>query len=100
MTEDVEAIAGTLSKAQHRNLFALPDDVAIWATVSEMRSRGATGAGMDVLHVFHRPLLSERRWVTWGGERGQLRGEGYEYRITPHGLAVRSFLASKEQSGG
>lgn len=81
-----------LTPAQKRNLLALPQANDVWATVSEMRSKGATGAGMDILHVFYSPKLSQRRWTRWGGEKGQKRGEGYEYAITAFGQRIRSLV--------
>lgn len=81
-----------LTEAQRRNLKALPRAADVWLTIAEMRSRGATGAGMDILHVFHSPKLTERRWTKWGGEQGQRRGEGYEYRITEFGQRVRKLV--------
>lgn len=91
-TERVAEIAEKLTKAQRANLAALPDSPEVWATVAEMRPRGATGSGMDVLHVFYAPRLCDRVWTRWGNEPGQKAGEGYEYRITPLGLAVRAHL--------
>jgi hypothetical protein len=76
-----------------RNLLALPSKPGVWMTVSEMRSSGGTGAGLDILHVMNfRNPLCDRRWTRWGGEPEQKRGEGYEYSITPLGLAVRAHL--------
>ena len=92
---DVGEIARGLTEAQRRNLLALSEQ---WQTVSEMRPYGATGSGMDILYVMHhRHRICDRRWTTWGDEPGQRRGEGYEYRIEPLGLAVRQHLT--ERSG-
>ena len=87
-----------LTPAQRRNLLALPWHPEAWATVSEMRHKGATGAGMDILHVYHGRVFSTRRWAKWGAETGQKRGEGYEYAITPFGAAVRDAIAIEARS--
>jgi len=86
----VERMKAGLTLAQKRNLLALPQSLDVYATVSEMRGKGATGSGMDLLHVSNRPHLCERRWARWGSEPGQKRGEGYEYAITALGQAVRA----------
>lgn len=88
----VQRLSGWLTASGKRNLMALPRDG--WATVSEMKP-AATGSGMDLLFVrTHRgDELCERRWTRWGSEGGQKRGEGYEYRITPLGSAVRAAIA-------
>jgi hypothetical protein len=90
---EIERAAAQLSEAMKRNLRALPSQSGVWMTVAEMRGNGATGAGMDILYVYHhRDKLCERRWTRWGSEQGQKRGEGYEYSILPLGLAVRAHL--------
>jgi len=86
---DAATIAKGLTKAQRRAVMAMG---AGWMTTAEMRP-AATQASGDVLYQMHRRNpLCERQWATWGSERGQKRGEGYEYRLTPLGLAVRAHL--------
>jgi hypothetical protein len=90
MGDDIPAIAAKLSGPRKRALLALSAEV--WKTASEVK-HDATPASLDALYVTHfqRPLC-ERRWCKWGGERGQKRGEGYEYRLTLLGHAVRDYL--------
>ncbi len=93
MTEPTVAeIARKLTKARKNALVAMGQ---VWLTVSEMKPL-ATGSGCDVLYTMHliNPLC-ERRWAKWGGEPKQKRGEGYEYRLTSLGLAVRAHLQEK-----
>ncbi len=93
---DPASIAAKLSEAQRRCLRALPSQPNIWATVSEMRGRGATGSGLDILYISNLDNnLCRRRWVKWGSEPGQIRGRGFEYTITPLGLAVKAHLESE-----
>lgn len=96
---DIARTMRRLTVAQRRNLMALPMRPGTWLTVAEMRGNGATGSGMDILHVFHSPKLSERRWVRWGGEPNQTRGEGYEYTITPFGATIRDQLSPSPMGG-
>jgi len=94
---DIDRIIAGLSEAERRNLCALPSTT--WATVAEMRPKGATGYGMTILFVSHiGAKLCERRWTKWGGEIGQKRGEGYEYRLTENGIAVRARLQQGDGS--
>lgn len=97
---EIAAIAKDLRmRPRARSLLAMS---TTWATVSEMKPL-ATGSGCDVLYCMHlRQPLCERNWATWGGELGQRRSEGYEYRLTPLGLAVRAALTAqtKEQDNG
>lgn len=98
MTSEARDIAVGLTKAQARNLLALPKSDGVWLTVSEMRGDGATGSGMDLLWCYHlKTPLCVRRWAKWGDEPGQKRGVGYEYTATPLGLAVRAELERQEQ---
>ena len=91
MTDHIDGIIAGMSEAQKRNLLALPSTT--WATVAEMRPKGATGSGMDILFISYLgSKLCERRWAKWGGEIGQKKGEGYEYRLTEKGQAVRARL--------
>jgi len=78
MTEDVEAIAGRLSKAQREALTRWPerDNGNVWAYDKTMR-------------VLEREKLAFDR----------VGGSGWA-RLTPLGKAVRSSLVSKEQSSG
>lgn len=94
----ISRAASRLTVSGRRNLDALPVSGG-WATVSEMKP-AATGSGMDLLNVRYRgdDRLCEREWVRWGGEFGQKRGEGYQYRITPLGRAVRQFLRDSDGS--
>jgi len=86
---DVAEIARGLTKAQARCLLAMTQQ---WQTVSEMRPSGATGSGCDLLFVRHSGKFCARRWTRWGADAGQRSGAGYEYIITPLGLAVRAIL--------
>lgn len=96
--EQAAEIARSLTKAQARNLLALPRQPGIWLTVAEMKGAGATGFGLTVLWTMHRGAsLLDRSWTKWGGESGQTRGEGYEYSITPLGLAVRAALIKESR---
>jgi len=85
----VERIASKLTPAAKLNLSGLPRH-RHWAMVCEMQPN-ATGMGMTLLCT-RTPPLAERRWTSWGTDRGQglTRGEGYEYRLTELGLAVRT----------
>lgn len=92
---DPATIARSLSEARKRNLLGMTEQ---WQTVSEMAWKGATGSGADTLYVMHHRLpLCERRWTRWGSEPGQKRGEGYEYRLTPLGEAVRAILQEEQK---
>ena len=97
----VADVAAKLTEAQRAALYALPRRNETWLTVSEMRP-GSTGANTDVLYVtyFDTPLCF-RRWAKWGSDRvhNQKRGEGYEYTITPLGLAVRQHLEQGATAG-
>ncbi len=93
MTSDNDRVLAKLSDAKRRNLMALSTTPGVWSTISEMRSNGATGSGMDLLHIAFWPPLCVRRWATWGSEPGQKRGEGYEYAITERGLEIRALIA-------
>jgi hypothetical protein len=99
---DVAGVVTGLSEARKRNLLALPSAPGAWATVSEMRSRGATGSGMDLLFVMNRGgKLCDRRWTKWGSGPGQKPGEGHEYTITPFGvLAHQMILAASQRTTG
>lgn len=88
-----------LTPSMPRALLALPHAPGVWLTVSEMRHRGCTGSNVDVLHSMNlQNPLCLRRWRRWGGEPGQKRDVGYEYSITPLGVAVRNAFASPAAS--
>ena len=91
-----EGIAKKLTPAAKLNLSGLSRHNA-WLMVCEMQP-AATGMGMTLLCT-RTPPLAERRWTSWGTDRGQglSRGEGYEYRATGLGLLVRSLAL---QPGG
>ena len=92
---DPATIARSLSGPCVRNLHAMSN---AWQTVSEMRHAGATGSGADILYtMYYRQPICERRWTRWGSEPGQKRGEGYEYRLTPLGEAVRAILQEEQK---
>ncbi len=91
---DPKVLAQALSSAKRRNLLALSPTPGVWMTISEMKTKGATGSGMSLLFAagFRGNRLVEGRFVKWGGEPGQKRGEGYEYTLTELGRAVRDLL--------
>ncbi|WP_312487157.1 hypothetical protein [Sphingomonas sp.] len=96
LTWDGRRAIRKLTPAQKRNLMALPSNIGGYATVAEMRAKGATGSNMDILYIMHFPKLSERRWTRWGDEKGQKPSEGYEYTITEFGQRIRSLVVQEE----
>lgn len=81
---DVERIAAGLSKSQPKALFAL--SAAAWLSAADVKHK-TTATGLDVLYQMNRRNpLCERRTIR--------RLRGYEYRLTPLGLAVRNHLLS------
>jgi hypothetical protein len=89
-----------MTKTQPKALLALPP-VGVWATASEMKHR-TSSASLDILYIMRRGCglerYCDRRWTRWGAERGQRRGEGYEYTITAFGEAVRAALRDSDGS--
>ncbi|WP_162815039.1 hypothetical protein [Erythrobacter aureus] len=91
---DPKVLAQALSPAKRRNLLALAPTPGAWMTIAEMKNKGATGSGMNLLYAagFRGNRLVDGRFVKWGGEPGQKRGEGYEYTLTALGREVRDLL--------
>lgn len=85
----VAELARGLTKSMPKALAALSADC--WQTASEVRSK-TSPASLDILYIMNHDRLCDRRWTRWGGEQGQKRGEGYEYKLTELGAAVRAHL--------
>jgi hypothetical protein len=95
--EEIAAIVRGLTASMPKALSALSAD--FWQTAAEAKSK-TSSASLDILYIMNgRAPLCERRWTKWGSEQGQKRGEGYEYRLTPLGLAVRKALVDDGGKG-
>jgi hypothetical protein len=78
-----------ISAPMRRTMLAMPLSEG-WATFSELPD-GVSAMALTLLSIRTDPWI-ERRRTSWGGEPGQKRGSGYEYRITPRGRDVRTAL--------
>jgi hypothetical protein len=58
-----------------------------WMTAAEI---GQISAASFTAMAKRTPAWVERRMARWGGEQGQKHGRGYEYRLTPHGRALKA----------
>jgi hypothetical protein len=86
---------GSMSEASRRTLAGMHASDA-FLTLSEM-GEGPTGMALTLMACRTDPWV-ERRRATWGGEPGQKRGAGYEYRLTPRGREYRdAVLASMKK---
>lgn len=79
-----------LSAASRRTISAMHTSDT-WMTHSEMP--GTTGMALTLMAIRLDPWV-ERRWAEWGGEAGQKRGAGYEYRMTDRGREIRAAVDS------
>lgn len=80
-----------LSPASRRTLGAMHTSDA-WLTSSELP--GTTGMALTLMAIRTDPWV-ERRMAEWGGEPGQKRGAGYEYRMTPRGREIRAAIEAE-----
>lgn len=92
---DAQAALERLSASSRRNLLALSSRPQNFMTISEMAD--ASSRGMTLLCISENGELAQRRWTKWGGEIGQIPGEGFEYAIKPFGLEVRALLIAETQ---
>lgn len=79
----------TLSPASRRTMSAMHTSDG-WMTYSEM-AEGVSAMALTLMAIRADPWIQRRR-TEWGGEPGQKRGSGYEYRMTPRGREVRAAL--------
>ena len=80
-----------MSPASRKTLAAMHTSDA-WLTLSEMQP-GVTGMALTLMAIRTDPWV-ERRMTEWGGEPGQKRGAGYEYRLTATGRAYRDAVVA------
>ena len=64
-----------------------------WLTHAEMKD-GISSAALTLLSTRSDPWI-ERRRTEWGGEAGQKRGAGYEYRLTDRGREAVATLEAQ-----
>jgi len=88
MTEDVEAIAGKLTKGAARAC-RLMTDTWQFAGKGTFNSNGAWA-------LYHQRGVGGRGSIAQMEAQKDGKWSRHAYRLTPLGLAVRSFLASKE----
>jgi hypothetical protein len=85
-----------MSEASRRTLTGMHASDS-FLTFSEM-GPGPTSMALTLMACRTDPWV-ERRRTEWGGEPGQKRGAGYEYRLTPKGREYRDAVLASMKKG-